>query len=70
MLRQTIVDDPYSEEQQGRNLAQAAKNAGIQCYVWSTLPSSKKLSGGTVETRIYEGLVPRLRHLMVPTDVL
>ena len=54
-MLQEIVNDPYSEEQQGRNLAQAAKDAGVECFVWSTLPSSKQLSGGRVETRIYEG---------------
>lgn len=66
---QTIVNDPYSEEQQGRNLAQAANDAGVECFVWSTLPSSKKLSGGEVETRIYEGL-HRLFHgiLVVSAD--
>lgn len=48
-------DDPASEEQQGKNLVQAAKDASVQCFVWSTLPSSLQLSGGKTSSKIYEG---------------
>ncbi|KAH8690532.1 NAD(P)-binding protein [Talaromyces proteolyticus] len=50
-----IKDDPGSEEQQGKNLVDASLKEGIQCFVWSTLPSSAKLSGGELVSRIYEG---------------
>ncbi|GBE83552.1 NAD(P)-binding protein [Sparassis crispa] len=50
-----IKDDPGSEEQQGRNLVDAALAAGVACFVWSTLPSSRKISGGRLVSRIYEG---------------
>ncbi|KAJ9634443.1 uncharacterized protein PV06_10574 [Exophiala oligosperma] len=51
----TITDDPASEEEQGKNAAKAALAAGVQCFVWSTLPSSLKISGGKVCCEIYEG---------------
>ncbi|KIX09316.1 uncharacterized protein Z518_00395 [Rhinocladiella mackenziei CBS 650.93] len=51
----TIINDPMSEEQQGRHLAKAALDAGVQCYVWSTLPSSESVTGGKIISRIYEG---------------
>lgn len=52
-----IKDDPGSEEQQGKNLVDAAIEAGtIECLLWSTLPSSKKISGGRFVSRIYEGM--------------
>ncbi|KAJ9306498.1 hypothetical protein DTO217A2_4044 [Paecilomyces variotii] len=51
----SIKDDPGSEEQQGKHLAKAALDAGVQCFVWSTLPSSEKLSEGKLVSRIYEG---------------
>jgi hypothetical protein len=44
-----------SEEQQGRNMAMAARDAGVQCFIWSTMPSSIELSGGRLATRVYEG---------------
>ncbi|KAL1885703.1 hypothetical protein Plec18167_001198 [Paecilomyces lecythidis] len=50
-----ITNDPGSEEQQGKHLAKAALDAGVQCFVWSTLPSSAKLSEGKLVSRIYEG---------------
>ncbi|KUI55842.1 NmrA-like family domain-containing protein 1 [Cytospora mali] len=51
-----IKDDPGSEEQQGRNLVDAAMAAGtVECFVWSTLPSSRAISGGRFVSRIYEG---------------
>lgn len=56
-------DDPGSEEQQGRNLvdavvagAAAVGPAGsVECLLWSTLPSSRAISGGRLVSRIYEG---------------
>ncbi|KAI0708016.1 NAD(P)-binding protein [Earliella scabrosa] len=50
-----IKDDPGSEEQQGKNLVDAALENAIECFVWSTLPSSKQISGGRLVSRIYEG---------------
>ncbi|PCH37493.1 NAD(P)-binding protein [Wolfiporia cocos MD-104 SS10] len=50
-----IKDDPGSEERQGKNLVDAALSAGVRCFVWSTLPSSKRISGGRLVSRIYEG---------------
>ncbi|KAI0771072.1 NAD-P-binding protein [Trametes elegans] len=50
-----IKDDPGSEERQGKNLVDAALANGVRCFVWSTLPSSHKLSGGRLVSRIYEG---------------
>ncbi|KAI0349359.1 NAD-P-binding protein [Trametes cingulata] len=50
-----IKDDPGSEERQGKNLVDAALANGVECFVWSTLPSSHKLSGGRLVSRIYEG---------------
>jgi hypothetical protein len=49
------VDDPSSEEEQGRSLAKAAADAGVECFLWSTLPSSYEISGGKFQTRLYEG---------------
>jgi len=40
---------------QGKNLVKAASEAGVQCFIWSTLPSSKEISGGKFVSRIYEG---------------
>ncbi|KAL3471417.1 hypothetical protein BJX99DRAFT_263258 [Aspergillus californicus] len=50
-----IVEDPASEEEQGRNLVKSASQAGVQCFLWSTLPSSGEISGGKFVTRLYEG---------------
>ncbi|TBU39662.1 NAD(P)-binding protein [Dichomitus squalens] len=50
-----IKDDPGSEEHQGKNLVDAALDNAVQCFVWSTLPSSNKISGGRFISRIYEG---------------
>ena len=64
--RQKIKDDPGSEERQGKNLVDAALENGVQCFVWSTLPSSNKISGGRFVSRIYEGrfLLARLKLLL------
>lgn len=51
-----IKDDPGSEEQQGKNLVDAAMGAGVECFIWSTLPSSQQISGGKYVSRIYEGI--------------
>ncbi|KAL2012623.1 hypothetical protein VTN00DRAFT_148 [Thermoascus crustaceus] len=50
-----ILDDPVSEERQGKDLAKAALEENVQCFVWSSLPSSSKLSDGKLISRIYEG---------------
>ncbi|CCM05618.1 uncharacterized protein FIBRA_07847 [Fibroporia radiculosa] len=50
-----IKDDPGSEERQGKNLVDASLAANVKCFVWSTLPSSRKISGGRLVSRIYEG---------------
>ncbi|CDO70330.1 hypothetical protein BN946_scf184843.g19 [Trametes cinnabarina] len=50
-----IKDDPSSEERQGKNLVDAAMANGVECFVWSTLPSSHQISGGRLVSRIYEG---------------
>ncbi|KAH8744917.1 NAD(P)-binding protein [Diaporthe sp. PMI_573] len=51
-----IKDDPSSEEQQGKNLVDAAAAAGtVECLLWSTLPSSKQISAGRFVSQIYEG---------------
>ena len=64
--RQNITDDPGSEEQQGKNLVDAALENGVQCFVWSTLPSSRHISGGRFVSRIYEGrfILARLKLLL------
>ena len=54
-FEQKTKDDPASEEQQGKNLAKAAHDAGVQRYIWSTLPSSENLSDGKRISQIYEG---------------
>ncbi|RDX49776.1 NAD(P)-binding protein [Lentinus brumalis] len=50
-----IKDDPGSEEHQGKNLVDAALDNAVECFVWSTLPSSEKISGGRLISRVYEG---------------
>ncbi|KAJ6088370.1 hypothetical protein N7486_009631 [Penicillium sp. IBT 16267x] len=50
-----IKDHPDSEEKQGKNLVDASLQAGVKCFLWSTLPSSAKLSDGKFVSRIYEG---------------
>jgi hypothetical protein len=51
-----IKDDPSSEEHQGKHLVDAAAGAGtVECLLWSTLPSSKQISGGRFVSQIYEG---------------
>ncbi|KAH7412949.1 hypothetical protein BKA64DRAFT_616561 [Cadophora sp. MPI-SDFR-AT-0126] len=50
-----VLEDPMSEEKQGKNIVDAAAKAGVQCFLWSTLPSSFEISGGQFVTRLYEG---------------
>lgn len=51
-----IKDDPSSEEEQGKNAARAAsRTPGLECFIWSTLPSSLAISAGEVCCEIYEG---------------
>ena len=52
---EAIVDDPMSEERQGRNIAKAAREADVQCFIWSTMPSSLEVSKGQLSTRVYDG---------------
>ncbi|KAM0231633.1 hypothetical protein ACHAPO_008481, partial [Fusarium lateritium] len=51
----TVLDDPMSEEKQGQHIVQASVEAGVECFLWSTLPSSREISGGKFVTRLYEG---------------
>jgi hypothetical protein len=53
---QKIKNDLASEEAQGKNLVKVALEASVQCFVWSTLPSSATISGGQLVSRIYEGI--------------
>lgn len=65
-----IKDDPSSEEQQGKNLVDAAMAAGVECFIWSTLPSSRQISGGRFVSRIYEGMygIANLHELLEQLD--
>ncbi|KAK7222176.1 hypothetical protein V2G26_010179 [Clonostachys chloroleuca] len=51
----TVLGDPMSEEKQGQHIVEAASKAGVECFLWSTLPSSREISGGKFMTRLYEG---------------
>jgi len=50
-----IKDDPGSEEIQGKHLVKASLDAKVQCFIWSSLPSSAQISGGRLVSKIYEG---------------
>ena len=52
---QAVLEDPMSEETQGQNIVEAAVKAKVECFLWSTLPSSHEISGGKFMTRLYEG---------------
>lgn len=41
--------DKDLEIQQGKNIADAAKETGLQHYIWSSLPNVTKLSGGVLK---------------------
>ncbi|KAI5828653.1 NAD(P)-binding protein [Schizophyllum commune Tattone D] len=42
----TVPFTPVPELQQGRNMVDASKEAGVKFFVWSSLPSIKEISGG------------------------
>ncbi|KAF5678571.1 hypothetical protein FDENT_8950 [Fusarium denticulatum] len=54
-----VLDDPMSEEKQGQHIVEASVAAGVECFLWSTLPSSREISGGKFVTRLYEGISRR-----------
>lgn len=54
LLLQAVIANPLLEEEHGRIMARAALKAGVECYVWSTLPSSQELTKGEVKARIYD----------------
>ena len=43
-----LCRDPatHKEFQQGANLAKAAKQAGVEVFIWSSLPNVLAISGG------------------------
>ncbi|KAF5581445.1 transcriptional regulatory [Fusarium pseudoanthophilum] len=51
-----VLEDPMSEEKQGQHIVEASVAAGVECFLWSTLPSSREISGGKFVTRLYEGI--------------
>jgi hypothetical protein len=53
-LVEDVVANPELEEEQGRTLARAALKAGVECFLWSTLPSAKAFSNGELNVSIYE----------------
>lgn len=56
---QSVLDDPMSEEKQGQHIVEASVAAEVKCFLWSTLPSSREISGGKFVTRLYEGIAKR-----------
>jgi hypothetical protein len=54
MFVEDVVANPELEEEQGRILARAALKAGVECFLWSTLPSAKAFSKGELDVSIYE----------------
>ncbi|KAI1501208.1 NmrA-like family protein [Biscogniauxia marginata] len=64
--------DQELEEQQGRNLADAAKEAGVKHYIWSSLFNITKLSNGKL-SRVYHfdskaHVEEYVRSLGIPTS--
>ena len=55
---QDVIANPGLEEEQGRVLARASLKAGVQCFLWSTLPSAKQMSNGELDVFIYECMAP------------
>lgn len=67
MDSQNIKDDPKSEEQQGKNLADAALANNVQCFIWSTMPSSREISKGSdcdKTLRRYFPIRPRIKNII------
>ncbi|KAF5024140.1 hypothetical protein F66182_3774 [Fusarium sp. NRRL 66182] len=64
----TVLDDPMSEEKQGQHIVEASVAAGVECFLWSTLPSSREISGGKFVTRLYEGTREQSCLSRDPTD--
>lgn len=44
-----------TEVPQGKAMADAAKRAGVKLFIWSTLPSIKRLSGGRLPVKHFDG---------------
>jgi len=68
-----IKDDPGSEEVQGKNLVKASFDAGVQCFIWSSLPSSAQISGGRLVSKIYEGkyhVDAYIKEIGLPASIL
>jgi hypothetical protein len=68
---QSVLDDPMSEEKQGQHIVEASVAAGVECFLWSTLPSSREISGGKFVTRLYEGIAKRhiYAHIKLTTSL-
>jgi len=68
-----IENDPGSEEVQGKNLVKASFDAGVQCFIWSSLPSSAQISGGRLVSKIYEGkyhVDAYIKEIGLPASIL
>src|SRR5207253_396021 len=52
---------PQLEEEQGKNLVDAASEAKVKYFIWSTLPDSEKLSGNKFN-------VPHFHHKAAVAD--
>ena len=58
-LYQAVIANHGLEEEQGHMLARTSLEAGVQCFVWSTLPSTKKFSNGELDVFVYECMTCR-----------
>ncbi|KAH8736585.1 hypothetical protein BGZ61DRAFT_503014 [Ilyonectria robusta] len=38
-----VLEDPMSEEKQGEHIVEAAVEAGVECFLWSTLPRKQSV---------------------------
>ncbi|KAJ7888148.1 NmrA-like domain-containing protein, partial [Mycena olivaceomarginata] len=52
-FRGYLTEAYQSELTQGRNIVDAAKAAGVQFLVWSSLPSIAELSGGKYKNAVH-----------------
>ncbi|CZR63525.1 uncharacterized protein PAC_13422 [Phialocephala subalpina] len=59
-----IKDDPASEEVQGKNLVKASFDARVECFIWSSLPSSAQISGGKHHVDAY------IKEIGLPASIL